>query len=85
MTEIYHALERLDCQWKRLDAYWVRCRWCPRADANFVKVGLQLYKVQQNIYLLDFQKIDGDAFSFMHLCARIISALKTLSAARART
>lgn len=46
-----------------------------------IKVGLTLYKVQQSIYLLDFQKMTGDAFSFMTLCANIITELKTLSAA----
>jgi len=46
-----------------------------------VKIGLTLYKVQQNIYLLDFQKSSGDAFSFMSLCANIITELKLLSAA----
>jgi len=46
-----------------------------------IKIGLTLYKVQQNIYLLDFQKMFGDAFSFMTLCANIITELKTLSAA----
>lgn len=46
-----------------------------------IKIGLTLYKVQQSIYLLDFQKMTGDAFSFMTLCAAIISELKTLSAA----
>jgi 5'-AMP-activated protein kinase catalytic alpha subunit len=46
-----------------------------------ITIGLTLYKVQQNIYLLDFQKIAGDPFSFMTLCANIITELKTLSAA----
>jgi len=46
-----------------------------------IKIGLTLYKVQQHIYLLDFQKMTGDAFSFMTLCANIITELKTLSAA----
>jgi len=46
-----------------------------------IKCGLTLYKVQQSIYLLDFQKMTGDAFSFMTLCASIITELKTLSAA----
>lgn len=46
-----------------------------------IKIGLTLYKVQQNIYLLDFQKMTGDAFSFMTLCANIITELKALSAA----
>ncbi|EEC51322.1 predicted protein, partial [Phaeodactylum tricornutum CCAP 1055/1] len=43
-----------------------------------IKIGLTLYKVQQNIYLLDFQKMTGDAFSFMTLCANIITELKSL-------
>jgi len=46
-----------------------------------IKCSLTLYKVQQSIYLLDFQKMTGDAFSFMTLCANIITELKTLSAA----
>jgi len=50
-------------------------------DTNGVKIALSLYKVQQNIYLLDFQRIDGDVFGFMKLCALIITELKNLSAA----
>jgi len=46
-----------------------------------VKIALSLYKVQQNIYLLDFQRVEGDAFGFMKLCAFIITELKNLSAA----
>ena len=48
---------------------------------NRVKIALSLYKVQQNIYLLDFQRVEGDAFGFMKLCALIITELKNLSAA----
>ncbi|RLN37116.1 hypothetical protein BBJ28_00012275 [Nothophytophthora sp. Chile5] len=47
-----------------------------------IQVGLQLYKVQQHIYLLDFQRLDGNAFTYMNLCARIITELKTLSGIR---
>ena len=43
-------------------------------------MGLTLYKVQQGIYLLDFQRKEGDQFSFMTLCAMVISQLKILSA-----
>ena len=50
-------------------------------DHNQVKIALSLYKVQQNIYLLDFQRVEGDAFGFMKLCALIITELKNLSAA----
>ena len=34
-------------------------------NPRYIKICLTLYKVQHSIYLLDFQKIDGDAFSFM--------------------
>ncbi|GMH76641.1 hypothetical protein TrRE_jg7475, partial [Triparma retinervis] len=51
------------------------------ADRYCVRIGLTLYKVQHSIYLLDFQKLNGDSFTFMTLCANIISELKTLSAA----
>eukprot|EP00978_Attheya_sp_CCMP212_P006168 scaffold13869_cov69-Attheya_sp.AAC.3 len=47
-----------------------------------IKIGLTLYKVQQNIYLLDFQKMTGDAFSFMTLCANIITELKMSAASK---
>ena len=50
-------------------------------ETNGVKIALSLYKVQQHIYLLDFQRIDGDVFGFMKLCALIITELKNLSAA----
>ena len=52
-----------------------------RDHHNQVKIALSLYKVQQNIYLLDFQRVEGDAFGFMKLCALIITELKNLSAA----
>jgi 5'-AMP-activated protein kinase catalytic alpha subunit len=51
------------------------------ARDNRVKIALSLYKVQQNIYLLDFQRVEGDAFGFMKLCALIVTELKNLSAA----
>ena len=45
------------------------------------KIALSLYKVQQNIYLLDFQRVEGDVLGFMRLCALVIAELKNLSAA----
>jgi hypothetical protein len=51
------------------------------APEAHVKIALSLYKVQQSIYLLDFQRVEGDSFGFMKLCAFIITELKNLSAA----
>jgi hypothetical protein len=41
-----------------------------------LRFGVQLYKVQRGIYLLDLHLIRGDAFSFMNSCARVIAELK---------
>mmetsp|Transcript_19293 Transcript_19293/g.29721 ORF Transcript_19293/g.29721 Transcript_19293/m.29721 type:complete len:521 (-) Transcript_19293:626-2188(-) len=46
-----------------------------------IKIGLALYKVQPHVYLLDFQKMTGDSFSFMTLCSNIVSELTTLGQA----
>eukprot|EP00903_Cladosiphon_okamuranus_P009268 g8843.t2 len=51
-----------------------------QGDGYRVVAGLTLYKVQTNIYLLDFHMREGDQFTFMTLCAKIIIQLKTLSA-----
>ncbi len=37
----------------------------------WVTVCLNLYKVQQSIYLLDFQRKQGDQFTFMNFCALV--------------
>ena len=64
------------------------CTWCeplPFSRLVFVYLTLRqrgsppsahLPQVQQDIYLLDLQKLKGDAFSFMNLCSQIILELK---------
>ena len=41
-----------------------------------VKVGLQLYKIQEDSYLLDIRKVDGDVLPFMDVCALLLGELK---------
>ena len=38
-----------------------------------VKISLQLYKVVESIYLLDFHSIEGHPFRFMSLCSKVSS------------
>lgn len=97
MSEVYKALFVLHFEWKVVAPYRIKCRWLNKGlstemtDAKMqqhfqaqsqIKIGLQLYKVQQHIYLLDFQRLEGNAFMYMNLCARIITELKTLSGIR---
>ena len=41
-----------------------------------VKVGLQLYKIHEESYLLDIKKVDGDVLPFMDVCALLLGELK---------
>eukprot|EP01035_Chromulina_nebulosa_P021991 gene21991-28466_t len=54
-------------------------KYSRRYTDSKIKIAMSLYKVQQNIYLLDFQQIEGDIFGFMKLCSLIITELKNLS------
>ena len=47
-----------------------------------IVVALSLYRVQRGIYLLDFQRVDGDSISFMKFSALVVDELKNLSKAR---
>jgi hypothetical protein len=82
-SDVMDTGEEMDAKMKVIsgeDGHYVRVPNLSTPD-YCIKIGLTLYKVQQSIYLLDFQKMTGDAFSFMTLCANIITELKTLSAA----
>ncbi|XP_008452374.2 SNF1-related protein kinase catalytic subunit alpha KIN10-like isoform X2 [Cucumis melo] len=45
---------------------------------NVVKFEVQLYKVQEERYLLDLQRIQGPQFLFFNLCATFISQLRVV-------
>ena len=89
MTEVYAALRVLDFEWKIINPYCIRARWAPAGSKRTlpgtgevdpacykVKLGLQLYKVEHGIFLLDFHKAWGDHFYFLELCAQIIIELQ---------
>lgn len=88
MLEIFRALRTLRIEWKIVAQYSLKCRPCTRAmdsigasyegdmAAHFkVKIGLQLYKIQEDMYLLDIRKVDGDMLPFMDICALLLSEL----------
>jgi len=41
-----------------------------------VKLGLQLYKVMEDQYLLDVKRLEGDVFPFMDVCSALLCELK---------
>ena len=46
-----------------------------------VKISLQLYKVQDQIYLLDFHSLEGHPFRFMSLCSKVRKVIGPLASA----
>ena len=39
-------------------------------------MGLQLYKIQEDSYLLDIRKVDGEVLPFMDVCSLLLGELK---------
>ena len=58
--------------------YRIRCRQIVLLDQkkHVTEMRLQLYKVQEHAYLLDFQKLHGNVCSFMHMCGTVIDQLQ---------
>jgi len=92
MLEIFRALRALRFEWKIVAQYSLKCRPCTRPSADApppssvgassmavrckVKVGLQLYKIQEDSYLLDIRKVDGEVLPFMDVCSLLLGELK---------
>jgi 5'-AMP-activated protein kinase catalytic alpha subunit len=79
-------------EWKILSPYKLKARYPPQPDVaelsladdnavvpappKLVKMGLQLYKTPRSRYVLDVQKLFGETFVFMNLCARLMTELR---------
>ncbi|KAI8891349.1 Pkinase-domain-containing protein [Backusella circina FSU 941] len=55
MLEIYRSLKNVGMEWRTLDPYHLRCRYTYDSVDLIVKFDLQLYKLENNSYLVDFK------------------------------
>lgn len=78
MIEVCKTIAMLGYQWYIESEYRVRCRQTTNVDQKelVTEMRLQLYKVQEHTYLLDFQKMGGNVCSFMHMCGTVIDQLQ---------
>lgn len=81
MSDIYNVLVILDFKWKILTPYQIRIRkyissTSPTDAPRRLEIGLTLYKNRENYYLVDFQKIEGDTITYLHICSSIITYLR---------
>ncbi|KAI9482945.1 MAG: kinase-like domain-containing protein [Benjaminiella poitrasii] len=55
MLEIYKSLQNVGMEWRTLDPYHLRCRYRYKNLGLEVKFDLQLYKLENHSYLVDFK------------------------------
>ncbi|CAO3619909.1 unnamed protein product [Cunninghamella blakesleeana] len=57
MLEIYRSLKNVGMEWRSIDTYHLRCRYIYQEIDLIVKFDLQLYKLENNSYLVDFKNV----------------------------
>jgi 5'-AMP-activated protein kinase catalytic alpha subunit len=71
--------------WKRIQPYNIKCRMVAVVGAGsagggggniVVKFELQVYRVREERYMLDIQRLDGPLYCFMDLVDRLLSVLQ---------
>mmetsp|Transcript_12544 Transcript_12544/g.18959 ORF Transcript_12544/g.18959 Transcript_12544/m.18959 type:complete len:596 (-) Transcript_12544:19-1806(-) len=77
MIEALRTLKKLDFRWKFMSPYSIRCRktflTSNGAQQHYVKMALQLYKIEKSLFLLDFKKLDGEIFPFFEVSAQLLN------------
>lgn len=78
MIEVCKTISWLNYQWYLENEYRICCRQTTTVEhkEHVTEMRLQLYKVQEHAYLLDFQKLNGNVCSFMHMCGTVIDQLQ---------
>ena len=59
MMEVFKAMKALGFEWKVINPYHVRCRFINKINKNTVYMILQLYRVDDKHYLLDFKNLSS--------------------------
>ncbi|KNC77421.1 hypothetical protein SARC_10115, partial [Sphaeroforma arctica JP610] len=88
MSEVYRAMKSVDLSWKVVNSYHVITRKTHPVTKQELKVSLQLYKVDDRHFLLDFKNLGQSAgeketyensgsvaMGFFELCAILIREL----------
>eukprot|EP01111_Echinosteliopsis_oligospora_P017158 TRINITY_DN7345_c0_g1_i4.p1 TRINITY_DN7345_c0_g1~~TRINITY_DN7345_c0_g1_i4.p1 ORF type:complete len:242 (-),score=67.22 TRINITY_DN7345_c0_g1_i4:156-881(-) len=75
LQEMFRALQVCGFEWKVTGPYQLRCitRVGPRNST--VKLTLQLFKMQDNKYLLDIKKMEAQTFLYFDACSKLLREL----------
>lgn len=82
MLCVLEALKRIEMEWFFNSPYCIVTRSTAKDDESDLKAQIQLYASSANYnsssYILDIQRIDGQSFPFLDLCAKLMGAIKYL-------
>lgn len=76
MKEVMRVLRLINFEWKTVTPYQLRCRAVGDhldTDRQEVKMGIQLYKLNDGNYLLDLKRLEGDIFPFLEVAQEILT------------
>eukprot|EP00047_Mylnosiga_fluctuans_P004713 m.236126 g.236126 ORF g.236126 m.236126 type:complete len:251 (-) comp12931_c0_seq1:142-894(-) len=67
MAEVYRTMKELNFQWKAVGPYHTRCRVWNQVSGSMIKMSLQLYRVDEHTYLLDFRHLPSSVQDHLRL------------------
>ena len=76
MKVIFLILLENNLEWKLLNEYHIHCRF--KNETFPIKLSIQLFKLKNGKFLLDFKKLEGDTCIFFNLCSVIRFRFKEL-------
>lgn len=79
LEKIYSVLIDLDMEWKVINEYHIQCRPKTYPPENPQKFTIQLFKVKNKNYLLDFKKLSGDTCAFFEACSQLRFRFKQIT------
>jgi len=78
MAEVYRALAQLGLRWKKAGGggYSLKCVLPqPPAGVSPLKLEVQLYRLREEQYSVDVQRVEGDLMLFVRICAELSALL----------
>ncbi|QDZ19798.1 serine/threonine protein kinase [Chloropicon primus] len=81
MESIYSALVATNACWKRLGPYILKARYSlgnepgQEEQKNVIKIEIQVYKLKEECWQIDIQKLSGGVLQYLDLCSKLLKHL----------
>jgi len=73
MAEVYRSLAALGIRWKKQGSggYTLKCLLLPAGGAAALKLEVQLYRIKEERYCVDLQRLEGGIMHYLSVCAQL--------------